>query len=98
MTIGTVQEAASNPISDAKSQRPISGLPLGGFRDPVVAQAIENVTDRQQAQEFWAISPHERAQAIYDEIKRLDLSRLNGSDAPVEGEAVKLSLSDGMTG
>ena len=80
MTKGTVQDATSKTISDANPQRLISGPARGalqtGFRDPVVAQAIETVTGRHQAEDFWVFSPHERTKAIYDEIKRLDLAEV----------------------
>ena len=98
MTIGTVQAAASKPISGANSQRPISGLPWGGFRDPVVAQAIENVTGRHQAEDFWAVSPHERTEAIYDEIKRLDLAKVRVSMETVADSLPPKGTQSGVSG
>jgi hypothetical protein len=85
MTTAAVQHAA-RPVSDANSQRPVREV----LRDPIVAQAIENVTRRHQAEEFWAISPHERTQAIYDEIKRLDRAGPNRAVAPLKSKQSNL--------
>jgi hypothetical protein len=48
-------------------------------RDPVVAQAIQNVAARKFMDEGWA-SPLERAKAIYDELRRLDLARVQNAN------------------
>jgi hypothetical protein len=61
-------------------------------------QAIENVIGKQRAEDPWAFSTRERTQAIYNEIKRLDLARINESVAPVRGEEAIPATSDGMTG
>src|SRR4029077_13117036 len=65
-------------VSDVNSQRLEDGHAWGGFRDPVVAHAIENVTGRHQAEDFWAVSSHETTEAIYDEIRRLDQAKGGG--------------------
>jgi hypothetical protein len=44
--------------------------------DPVVTNAIKNVTGRKTTELWWEYSLHERTQAIYDEIRRLDGERL----------------------
>jgi len=46
-------------------------------RDVVVMQAIANVTDRQPMDGWWQMSPGDRTQGIYDEIRRLDQARVN---------------------
>jgi hypothetical protein len=48
-------------------------------RDIVVMQAITNVIDRQSM--GGEVSPGDRIQAIYDEIRRLDQARANGTFA-----------------
>jgi hypothetical protein len=55
-------------------------------RDPVVVQAIANVTSRQLMEDWWALSPGVRTHAIYDEIRRLDRAWSNKSAAPIEQE------------
>ena len=44
--------------------------------DPVVMKAIKNVASRKTAKLWWEYLLHERTQAIYDEIRRLDGVRL----------------------
>jgi hypothetical protein len=56
--------------------------------DPVVMKAIKKVTSRKTT-EWWEYSLHERTQAIYDEIRRLDEVRLKGMAAPLAKRAVK---------
>jgi hypothetical protein len=56
-------------------------------RDPVVVQAIENVTYNKQMDEWWALSPGVRTHAIYVEIRRLDQAWANGPIAPIEETA-----------
>ena len=43
-----------------------------GERDPFVMTAIGNVVARQSSNEWWAMLPTQRTQAIYAEIRRLD--------------------------
>jgi hypothetical protein len=43
-----------------------------GERDPFVMTAIRNVVARQSSNEWWAMLPTQRTQAIYAEIRRLD--------------------------
>jgi hypothetical protein len=50
-------------------------------RDVVVMQAITNVTNRQPMGGWWELSPGDRSQAIYDEIRRLDQAQANGTSA-----------------
>ena len=50
-------------------------------------QAITNVTDRQPMDGWWEVSPGDRTQAIYDEIRRLDQTRVNGTSALAEWNA-----------
>jgi hypothetical protein len=59
------------------------GVLQSDLRDPVVVLAIENVTARYHTEDFWVISPHERTQAVYDEINRLDRDRMNEMAASV---------------
>jgi hypothetical protein len=92
MATETVQHATPRPVSDANSQRPVNGLEWGGVRDPIVAQAIENVARRHQAEEFWTISPRERTQAIYDEIKRLDRTWPDEAVTPMKSKRSDLHL------
>jgi hypothetical protein len=56
-------------------------------RDVVVMQAITNATDRQRMEGWWEVAPSDRTQAIYDEIRRLDQARANGTSALVEVNA-----------
>ena len=56
-------------------------------RDIVVMQAITNVRDRQPMGGWWEVSPGDRTQAIYDEIRRLDQARANETSALAEGDA-----------
>jgi hypothetical protein len=43
------------------------------MNDPVVRQAIKNVVGRHSLNDWYALTPRQQAQAIYDEIRRLDL-------------------------
>ena len=43
-----------------------------GGRDPFVMMAIKNVVGRQSMDEWWAMPPVRRTEAIYAEIRRLD--------------------------
>jgi hypothetical protein len=65
-------------VYDANPERLADGHAWGRFRDPVVARGIENVTGRHQAEDFWALSPFEGTEGIYDEVKRLDLAEVRG--------------------
>ena len=47
-----------------------------GARDPVVLQAITNVACRYSEEDWWALAPSQRTQAIYDEIRSLDAERM----------------------
>lgn len=59
-----------------------------GGRDPVVMQAIANVVNRVPVDDWWAMPSHQRTQAIYDEIRRLDKEALRRhvtvAERPVE--------------
>ena len=57
--------------------------------DPVVMKAIKNVTGRKTTELWWEYSLHERTQAIYDEIRRLDGVRLKGMVALLAKKTVK---------
>jgi hypothetical protein len=56
-------------------------------RDPVVVQAITIVAARQPREDWWALAPGVRTQAIYDEIRRLDWAWLNAAVVPVQEDA-----------
>jgi hypothetical protein len=56
-------------------------------RDPVVVQAIENVTARQPMEEWWALSPGVRTHVIYDEVRRLDQAWANEPAEPIKEDA-----------
>jgi hypothetical protein len=56
-------------------------------RDPVVVQAIANVTAELAMEEWWALAPGVRTHAIYDEIRRLDLAWADAADASVDEDA-----------
>ena len=58
-------------------------------RDPVVMQAIDNVAASWPVDEHWGYSSRERTQAIYDEIKRLDLARASASVAQLQRQGVR---------
>jgi hypothetical protein len=90
MTIETGRSAALEPVSENGRAREAMQTDL---RDPVVAQAIKNVTGRHEADYFWAFLPRERAQSIYDEVKRLDRARMNEAMPPRKMEAGKPSPS-----
>jgi outer membrane lipopolysaccharide assembly protein LptE/RlpB len=47
-----------------------------GAHDPVVLQAISNVASRYSDEDWWALAPRQRTQAIYDEVRRLDAERM----------------------
>jgi hypothetical protein len=64
------------------------GLQMGKC-DPVVMRAIKNVTGRITTELWWEYSLHERTQAIYDEIRRLDGVRLRGMAEPLAKRTVK---------
>ena len=55
--------------------------------DPVVAQAIANVSGRQPMEEWWALSPGVRTHAIYDEVRRLDRAGANEPAEPIKEDA-----------
>jgi hypothetical protein len=63
-------------------------------RDPVVMQAIDNVAATWPADEHWGYSSRERTQAIYDEIKRLDLARVNASIAQLQRQGARAQPSE----
>jgi hypothetical protein len=50
-----------------------------GGRDPFVMKAIRNVVGRQSSEQWWAMPPSQRTQAIYAEIRRLDAETLQRS-------------------
>lgn len=50
-----------------------------GERDPFVMKAIRNVVERQSSNEWWAMPPTQRTQAIYAEIRRLDAEKIRCS-------------------
>ena len=50
-----------------------------GGRDPFVMMAIKNVVGRQSLDEWWAMPPALRTQAIYAEIRRLDAETMRQS-------------------
>jgi len=56
-------------------------------RDPVVVKAIATVAARQPMEDWWALAPGVRTQAIYDEIRRLDWAWLRAAVAPVQEDA-----------
>jgi len=56
-------------------------------RDPIVVQAIANVTSRQSMEDWWAFSPGVRTHAIYDEIRRIDRAEASESVAPIKEDA-----------
>jgi hypothetical protein len=56
--------------------------------DPIVAQAIAIVAAHQPMEEWWSLAPGVRTHAIYDEIRRLDRTRV---------EAVHESAADTAT-
>jgi hypothetical protein len=91
----TIETGRSEPISENGRAREAMQTDL---RDPVVAQAIKNVTGRHQADYYWVFLPHERTQSIYDEVKRLDQARMDEAIPPRKKEAGKPSPSEGMTG
>ena len=45
-------------------------------RDPIVLTAIRNVEGRQSCEEWWAMLPRQRTEAIYAELRRLDAETL----------------------
>lgn len=48
-----------------------------GAHDPVVLQAITNVTSRYSPEDWWALAPRQRTRAIYEEIRKLDATRMS---------------------
>lgn len=44
--------------------------------DPIVLTAIRNVEGRQSCEEWWAMLPRQRTEAIYAELRRLDAATL----------------------
>ena len=57
--------------------------------DPVVIKAIKSVNGRKTTELWWEYSLHERTQAIYDEIRRLDSARLKRVALPPAKRTVK---------
>ena len=47
-----------------------------GAHDPLVLQAITNVSSRYSEEDWWALTPRQRTRAIYDEIRMLDAERM----------------------
>jgi hypothetical protein len=66
--------------------------------DPIVAQAIRNVTSEQALMERRGTSPRQITQAIYDEIRRLDRARVNETMSPVSARIVRFETPNGMAG
>jgi hypothetical protein len=77
-----MQQPARFPYADRSQDEATRGR-----RDPVVVQAIANVTSRQPMEDWWALSPGVRTHAIYDEIRRLDRTWGDGSAAPIKENA-----------
>ena len=50
-------------------------------------KAITTVAARQPMEDWWALAPGVRTQAIYDEIRRLDWAWLSAAVAPVQEDA-----------
>lgn len=50
-----------------------------GQHDPVLARAIENVRMRYSVERWLVLTPTEQTQAIYAELRRLDLARLKAA-------------------
>jgi hypothetical protein len=46
-----------------------------GAHDPVVLQAIANLSTRYSEEDWWALAPRRRTLAVYDEIRSLDAER-----------------------
>jgi hypothetical protein len=57
--------------------------------DPVVIRAIKSVNGRKTTELWWEYSLHERTQAIYEEIRRLDGVRLKRMVALLAKRTVK---------
>lgn len=77
-----MQQLARFPYGDSPRDEATASV-----RDPVVRQAIATVTSRQPMEEWWALSPGVRSEAIYDELKRLDRAGSDDAAAPIEEAA-----------
>jgi hypothetical protein len=62
-------------------------------RDVVVIQAIMNITDSRPMDAWWEMSPGGRTQAIYGEIRRLDLARVSGTSALTEKNIPRIQMA-----
>lgn len=63
-------------------------------RDPIVLTAIRNVMGRQSSEDWWALSPRQRTEAIYVELRRLDTETLVHDIEESELPATSLALAD----
>jgi hypothetical protein len=89
------EEPMATDISESAGLQPI-----GEDRsDPIVAQAIRNVTSRQLVGEARGLSRHQITQAIYDEIRRLDRARLNVAViTPIRPQVIRPGGPNSMAG
>ena len=71
-TIERLADSAQPTNSHARSPRILQA----DSRDPIVMQAIKNVTHSQVEADWWSHRQSEITQAIYDEIRRLDRERV----------------------
>jgi hypothetical protein len=72
-TIERLADSAQPTNSHARSPRILQA----DGRDPIVMQAIKNVTHSQVGADWWSHRQREITQAIYDEIRRLDRERVD---------------------
>jgi hypothetical protein len=62
--------------------------------DPIVLTAIRNVMGRQSTEDWWALLPRQRTEAIYAELRRLDTETLVRNIGESELSATILAFAD----
>jgi hypothetical protein len=92
-TIERLADSAQPTNSHARSPRILQA----DGRDPIVMQAIKNVTHSQVGADWWSHRQREITQAIYDEIRRLDRERVEAV-ASVGRESSQIRQMEVMTG
>jgi hypothetical protein len=76
MGVDTIERLADSTQPTNSHARSPRILQADG-RDPIVMQAIKNVTHSQVGADWWSHRQREITQAIYDEIRRLDRERVD---------------------
>jgi hypothetical protein len=96
MGVDTIERLVDS-AQPTNSHARLSCIQQADGRDPIVMQAIENVTYGQDEPDWWSHRKTEITQAIYDEIRRLDRERVE-TIALVGRESSQIRQMEVVTG